>query len=81
MKSKLSKGLREIAESIDRGKGSFVLAPTTPGDGVTNPFALAVGSIRALSLNGGFTIMIGLTREQVEKLRAMCDEVLVEEKA
>ena len=79
MKSKLSVGLREIAESIGRGKGSFVLAPAAPEDGVTKPFALAVGSIRALTLNGGFSIMIGLTREQVEKLRAMCDEALAEE--
>lgn len=78
MKSKLTTGLHEIAESIGRGKGSFVLASTSPGEGVTKPFALAVGSIRALSVSGGFTIMIGLSRDQVEKLRAMCDEALAE---
>jgi hypothetical protein len=77
--SKLSAGLREIAESIKRGKGNFVLAKTDPLDKLaTKPYALAVGSIRAVSVNGGFTIMIGLTRDQVEKLRAMCDEVLAE---
>jgi hypothetical protein len=84
VKSKLTVGLREIAESIGRGKGSFVLAPAAPGDGVTKPFALAepfalaVGSIRTLTVNGGFTIMIGLTRDQVGKLRTMCDEALAE---
>jgi hypothetical protein len=78
--SALSAGLREIAESIGRKKGSFVLAKTDPTDkNATKPYALAVGSIRALSVNGGFTIMIGLSRDQVEKLRAMCDEVLIED--
>jgi len=77
-KSKLAAGVREIAESIGRGKGTFVLAPTAPGDGVTKPFALAVGSSRTVQVNGGFTIMLGLSREQVGKLRTMCDEALAE---
>lgn len=76
--SVLSMGLREIAESIGRKKGTFVLAKTTSADGATKPFALAVGSINAVSVNGGFTIMLGLSRDQVEKLRAMCDEALGE---
>lgn len=78
--SDLSAGLREIAESIKRGKGNFVLAKTDPSDKLTTkPFALAVGSIRAVSVSGGFTIMIGLKRDQVETLRAMCDEALAED--
>ena len=78
--SKLSAGLREIAESIKRGKGNFVLAKTDPSDKLaTKPYALAVGSVRAISINDGFAIMLGLDRGQVEKLRAMCDEMLAED--
>jgi len=78
--SALAAGLREIADSISRGKGNFVLAKTDPSDKLaTKPYALAVGSIRALTVSGGFTIMIGLRREQVEALRAMCDAALAED--
>lgn len=80
--SSLSAGLREIAESISRKKGNFVLAKTDPTDKLaTKPYALAVGSIRVLSVNGGFTIMIGLRRDQVETLRDMCIEALAETSA
>lgn len=72
----LAAGLREIASAIGRRKGTFVLAPTSPDDAVQNPFALAVGSWRAVQVDGGFIVTLGLSREQVEKLRTMCDEAL-----
>lgn len=74
--SMLSEGLQAIADAIGRRKGTFVLAKTDAADGIPNQFVLAVGSIRAVSVNGGFLITIGLDREQVEKLRSMCDEAL-----
>ena len=74
--SKLSDGLKEIATSITRRKGNFVLARSPKGE--SKPYSLAVGSSRAVQVNGGLMIMIGLSRDQVEKLRAMCDEALAE---
>jgi len=68
-----------IAASIGRGKGTFVLARTEPSDGASKPFNLAAGSINAVRVNGGFMVSIGLSRQQVEGLRAMCDEVLAED--
>lgn len=68
--------LNEIRSSISRGKGTFGLAHGPPGQG--KPYSLAVGSIRAVQVDGGFTIMLGLSRDQVVKLRAMCDELLTE---
>jgi hypothetical protein len=67
--------LDEIRSSISRGKGTFGLARTPAGQG--KPFSLAVGSIRAVQIDRGFMIVLGLSRDQVVKLRAMCDELLV----
>jgi hypothetical protein len=66
----------EIRSSISRGKGTFAVTPSRPGPGQGKPYSLAVGSIRAVQLPGGFMIVLGLRRDQVEKLRAMCDELL-----
>ncbi len=71
---KLQDALDEIRASIGRGKGTFGLAPAPPGQG--KPYSLAVGSIRAVQIDRGFMIMLGLSRDQVVKLRAMCDELL-----
>lgn len=79
--SALRMGMQTIAESIGRRKGTFVLAKTEASDGIPNPFVLAVGSIRSVSVNGGFLITIGLARDQVERLRAMCDEALGDDRA
>jgi hypothetical protein len=66
--------LDEIRSSISRGKGTFGLAPTPLGQG--KPYSLAVGSIRTVQVDRGFIITLGLSRDQVVKLREMCDEVL-----
>lgn len=76
--SSLSAGMWLIAEVIGHRKGTFVLAKTEESDGLPDPFVLAVGSIRAVSVGKGFVITIGLAREQVQTLRAMCDEALAE---
>lgn len=65
-----------VAASIERGKGTFVLARTVPSDGASKPFALAAGSVNAIRINNGFMVSIGLSRDQVAALRAMCDEAL-----
>ncbi len=75
--SALSAGLRAIVEALERGEGSFVLERAAPSDGMTQPFALAVGSIRGVHVDGGLLLTLGLSREQVERLREMCDEALV----
>lgn len=67
-----------IAASIGRGKGTFALARAVPSDGISKPFVLATGSINATRVNGGFMVTIGLSREQVEVLRTMCDDALAE---
>ena len=72
-------GVNVVAESIGRGKGTFVLARTVPSDGASKPFALAAGSINVIRVNGGFMVSIGLSRKQVEALRSMCDEALAEQ--
>ncbi len=77
--SDLREGLQAIAEALGRGKGTFVLARTVATDGISNPFVLAVGSIRSVRINKGFMITIGLSREQLEALRTMCDETLAEQ--
>lgn len=66
--------LDDIRSSIGRGKGTFGLARTPAGQG--KPFSLAVGSIRAVQVDRGFIITLGLSREQVVVLRGMCDELL-----
>jgi hypothetical protein len=66
--------LDEIRSSISRGKGTFGLAQTPAGQG--KPFSLAVGSIRAVQVDRGFMIVLGLSRDQVVTLREMCDELL-----
>ena len=69
-------GLLQIRAAIGRGKGTFVLTRSPPGQG--KPFSLAAGSIRAVQVEGGFIVVLGLTRDQVAMLREMCDELLAE---
>jgi len=71
--------LNEIRGAISRGKGTFGLAPTPPGQG--KPYSLAAGSIRAVQVEGGFIVVLGLERDQVVRLRAMCDDLLAETEA
>ena len=71
----LKGGLVRIATTINRGKGGFTLG-TEEGKA-----SLAVGAPTAVKVNGtngGFIVMLGLSREQVEELREMCNETLKE---
>lgn len=77
MKLTMQDALNEIRSSISRGKGTFVMASSPPGQG--KPFNLSVGSIRAVQVPGGFVISLGLSRDQVARLREMCDELLAEQ--
>jgi hypothetical protein len=72
----MQEALSEIRSSISCGKGTFAVTPSPLGQG--KPYSLAVGSVRAVQINGGFIISLGLSRDQVAKLRAMCDELLAE---
>lgn len=67
-----SEALKTINESIQRKKGAFMLAQAPDG------LALAVGSYRAVKVDGGFIICIKLTREQVEYLKSQCEEALAQ---
>lgn len=70
----LNEILQVIASSVKRKKGNFGVARAlTPGQ-----FALAVGSFRAVQIQGGFTIVIGLSRGQLAALRDECDRLLAE---
>jgi len=75
----MRQALDEIRSSIGRGKGTFAVSRMPAGQG--KPFSLSVGSIRVVRVDGGFVISLGLSRDQVAKLRAMCDEMLAEEPA
>jgi len=66
--------LNEIRSSIRRGKGTFGLASSPPDRG--KPYTLVTGSIRTVQIDGGFIISLGLSRDQVVKLREQCDELL-----
>lgn len=70
----MQEALNEIRSSISRGKGTFAVTRSPPGQG--KPFNLTTGSIRAIQVPGGFIISLGLSRGQVAALRAMCDELL-----
>lgn len=74
VKMTMQDALNEICASIRRGKGTFAVTPS-PLEQV-KPFSLTVGSIRAVQVPDGFIITLGLSRDQVEKLREMCDELL-----
>lgn len=75
----LQDALNQINSSISRGKGTFAVIPSPSGQ--SKPFSLAVGSIRAVQVPGGFIITLGLTRDQVATFREMCDELLAVEPA
>lgn len=78
MAQSLANVMEDIVDSISRKKGSFGVAdnPDPKLAGSQAPFALAVGSWRTVNVNGGFVVVLGLTREQLTKLRNSCDELL-----
>lgn len=70
----MDEGLKTIYQSIQRQKGSFELVQAPDG------FALATGSHRAVKVEGGFIVCIKLPREQVEYLKAQCEEALAQKR-
>ena len=68
----LQQHLSDIRDSLNRGKGSFGIAPTPGSPKAT----LAVGAPTQIKVGGGRIIAIGLDAEQVRILRNQCDEVL-----
>jgi hypothetical protein len=68
-------GVFQILASIKRGKGSFNVSEN-PKPSVVRPFALTVGSVNRVEVPGGVFVSVDMSREQLEKLRGMCDELL-----
>lgn len=71
--------MADIAGAIGRKKATFVLARTPQVPGASHPFTLAAGSWRAVKLDGGFVVTLGMSHEQVRYLRDVCKELLGEE--
>lgn len=72
----LEEGMRDIAAAIKRNNGQFVVAPTPSTPLSKKSFTLAVGARNAVTINGGFIVVLGLSREQLVELRATCDLLL-----
>jgi hypothetical protein len=76
--------IEEIRRAVSRGKGTFGIGHSTLGP-PHKPFTLVLGSIRALTVDkelrhdqGGYVVTLGLTVEQVERLRDDCQTLLDE---
>ena len=65
-----------VREGVERRKGRFAL--TTPPEGTGSAASLICGSYRANMLegSGGFIVILGLSRDQVEYLRSQCQAIL-----
>jgi hypothetical protein len=72
----LKEGIRNIGESIMRGKGNFALSRAPASEGPRNEFVLSAGSHQAVQVKNGFMVSIGLDREKVARLRDWCDDLL-----
>lgn len=72
-KPELPEYLRNIVDSISRGKGSWSLANQDGNQ------LLTVGSVRTVRVNGGFIVSIGLNRDQLTQLRDAADALLKEQ--
>jgi hypothetical protein len=74
--------IKAIVSTVIRGKATFALGKTPKERARSlglpdNSFAsLAVGSPGVVKIPGGHLMMLGLKREQVEKLRDLCVELL-----
>jgi hypothetical protein len=71
-------GLFQIIGSIQRRKGSFNVSES-PGSNKARPFAVAVGAPSAIDVPGGMIVSVDMSREQLEKMRDACDELLKRE--
>lgn len=70
----LQEALTEVTGVVRWKKGTFALAETgAPGHA---PFTLVAGATRAVQVENGLLVTLGLRRDQIEILRAMCDELL-----
>lgn len=71
-------GLKRIAESIGRHKGTFSIARTDPRAGglMSSPFSLSLGAPNVVKVTGGTIVSLGLTKERLRELRDACDALL-----
>lgn len=81
----MREALAAIADAFTRGKGTFALARLDVLEREVQknpkPFALCAGATKAVQTKTGVIVTLSLDREQVEKLRAMCDDALKEDHA
>jgi len=66
----LAEGLKRIYAAIGRKKGGFCLTTEKQIP------VLAVGSWRAVEVEGGFVVTLQLDHEKLLRLRQDCDELL-----
>lgn len=66
----------EVAEACRRGKGTFGLARNSKRH--PTPFALVAGHHKVVDIESGYLVSLGLTRDQVERLRDQCNVLLDE---
>jgi hypothetical protein len=80
----LREALIVCVDSLSRGKGTYVLARLTdqeramPENRGRDRFSLCTSAAKASRIPDGVIITLAMSREQVEQLRAMCDEALKE---
>lgn len=70
----MEEALKRIHGSIQRKKGSFEVSRVEDG------FGLEVGSHQAVRVSGGFIICLRLSKEQLEYLKAQCEEALAQKR-
>lgn len=65
----------DIASSVGRKKASFAVTPN-PKTGDPAPFALHAGASKIVKVDGGYVVSMNVRRDQLEKLRDECNELL-----
>jgi hypothetical protein len=65
-----------IAAALGRGKGTWVLERAPAMAGAHNVAVLVAGAPQGLRFKGGVVITLGLTRESLQSLRDLADELL-----
>lgn len=68
----LTDALIEVTDGLRRGKGGFRVCVGVPH----TAFCLVVSAPKAVDVGIGFTIGLGLRRDQLLELRRQCDELL-----
>lgn len=72
--------LLTIVATIQRKRSTFAITKADPTAktqfGHEVPFALTAGSDKVVKVAGGFVVSMSISREQLQKLRDTCDELL-----